>query len=129
MAKSIDPSQLGEAIQEQLSIVHEDILEQVNAAGERAAKALVKKTKATAPKRSGDFSEAITYKVNELPSGDKEYVWGAKAPHHRITHLIVHGHPTSTGGRVEGHPFLEDALAEVLPEYEKEVEEAIKNAQ
>lgn len=128
MPKTISPAKLGAAIAEQLALYHEDVIEEVNAVGEKAAKALVKKTKATAPQRTGDFAKAITYKAVEMPSGDKKFVWGVKAPHHRITHLVVNGHPTSKGDRVPGDPFLENAMAEVLPEYEKDVEEVLKNA-
>lgn len=127
MPKSIKPTDLGKAITEQLTLYREDIIEKVNEAGEKAVKALVKKTKKTAPKRSGDYRKAITSTETKNPAtGDKEYTWGAKAPYYRLTHLLVKGHAKQNGGRVDGDPFLENALAEVLPEYEKDVEEAIK---
>jgi len=125
---TIKASDLGSAIAEQLGLYRTEVIEEVNAAGERAVKKLVKLTKKTVPKDSGDFSKSITYTEEEKPvTGDKEFTWGAKAPHHRLTHLLVNGHATVNGGRVEGDPFLEDALAIVLPEYEEEVEEALKN--
>lgn len=127
MAKTIKPSKLGDAISEQLNLYHRDILDKVNEAGERAIKAVVKRTKATVPKHSGDFKKAITSKAVESRTGDKMFIWGAKAPKHRLTHLLVHGHATVNGGRVPGNPFLDDALDAVLPEYEREVEEALKN--
>ena len=55
------------------------------------------------------------------------YIWYVRAPAHRLTHLLVHGHATKDGGRTKGDPFLKNALDEVLPEYEQRVEEAIKN--
>ena len=55
--------------------------------------------------------------------------WYVKAPDYRLTHLIVHGHATKDGGRTRGNPFLKNALDEVLPEYEREVEEVLKNGQ
>lgn len=126
MAKTIKPEDLGAAIQEELEQYQRHVIDGVNAAGEEAAKALVKKTKAAAPKRSGAFKRAITYTVAErFRGGDKTFTWGAKAPHHRLTHLLAHGHAKKGGGRVEGDPFLQNALDEVLPEYEKNVEEAI----
>lgn len=128
MAKTIKPEDLGAAIQEELTQYHHRVVERVNIAGEDAAKALVKKTKATAPKRSGDYRKAITYTATErFRGGDKVFTWGAKAPRHRLTHLLVKGHAKAGGGRVDGDPFLENALAEVLPEYEKKVEEAAQN--
>lgn len=130
MAKTIEPSELEHAIAQELTSYHRDVLTRVNEAGEEAAKALVKKTKATAPKRSGAFRRAITYKADENSvTGDKRFIWGAKAPHHRLTHLLVHGHEKADGGRVSGDPFLENALNEVLPEYEKAVEEAVNDGQ
>ena len=125
--KSIDPSELGAAIAELLTLYHEEVIEDVNAAGEKAVKKLVELTKSTAPKDSGDFAKSITYTAKEKRgTGDKEFTWGAKAPHHRITHLLVNGHETVNGGRVPGDPFLENALETVLPEYESDIEEAIK---
>lgn len=127
--RSIKASDLGKAIAEQLALYSEETVEEVNAAGERAIKKLVSLTKKTAPKRpkGGDFAKSITYtsKVNSA-TGDKEFTWGAKAPKHRLTHLLVHGHAKPDGGRVPGDPFLENAMDKVLPEYEREVEEALK---
>lgn len=130
MAKTkIGPSELSEALQAELRLYHADVISKVNAAGEKAIKALVKKTNATAPKRSGDFRKAITYTTEtNRATGDTEYVWGAKAPHYRLTHLLVKGHLKADGDRVDGDPFLANALEEVLPEYEREVKEAIENA-
>lgn len=128
MPKTINPADLGAAIEQELTTYHRDVVERVNAAGETAVKDLVKKTKKTAPKRSGAFRRAITSKSEtNTASGDKRFIWGAKAPHHRLTHLLVKGHAKKGGGRVQGDPFLENALNEVLPEYESAVEEAIKN--
>ena len=124
----IKPSELGPAIEQELKLYQRRAIERVNDAGQEAVKALVRKTKATAPKQSGAFRKAITSKetVNQA-TGDKRFVWGAKAPHYRLTHLLVHGHAKTNGGRVQGDPFLKNALDEVLPAYEKAVEEAVKN--
>lgn len=127
MGKTIRPADLGQAIEKELTTYHRSVLERVNAAGEEAVKALVKKTKRTAPKKSGAFRRAITSKTEtRAETGDKRFIWGAKAPQHRLTHLLVHGHAKKGGGRVKGDPFLENALNGVLPEYEKAVEEAAK---
>ena len=128
MAKTIKSEDLGKIIEQELTTYHRDVVSRVNLAGEEAAKNLVKKTKKTAPKRSGDFRRAIAYKTEEnQASGDKRFIWGAKAPHFRLTHLLAKGHAKEGGGRVPGDPFLKNALDEVLPEYENAVEEAVKN--
>ena len=126
MAKSIKPSDLGDAIAEALGLYHEGVVQAVNAAGERAAKKLVQITKKTAPKRTGDYRKALTYTAKEnSATGDGEDTWGAKGKHGRLTHLLVKGHPTGNGGRTTGDPFLQNALDTVRPEYEKEVQAAL----
>lgn len=126
MAKTIKPSDLGAAISEELTLYHENVVERVNRAGETAVKALVKKTKATAPVMTGDYKKRITSSVLPAKHGGKRYVWHVKAPDHRLTHLLVHGHATKNGGRTKADPFLKNAVDEVLPEFENAVEEALK---
>ena len=126
MAKSIKPANLGAALVEELTVYRADVMDKVNEAGEKAAKALVKKTKAIAPKDRGDFKRSITYVEKKNAAGDKTYTWGAKPPGSRLTHLLVNGHATKDGGRTKPNPFLQNALNEVLPQYEKDVKEAIK---
>ena len=124
---TISPAGLGDAIEDCLRLYHEDVIEKVNAAGEAAVKDLVKKTKATAPKRTGTFKKNIAWKALDDGHGGKRYVWHVKAPDHRITHLVVHGHATRTGGRAKGNAFLANALDSVLPDYEKAIEEAVRS--
>ena len=127
MSKAIKPGDLGAAIAEELTIYHEDVTNAVDAAGESAIKKLAKLTKASAPVGArGDFKKSIASKLLKKSNRGNTFVWYVKAPNHRLTHLLVHGHATATGGRTKGDPFLKNALDEVLPEYEKEVEEALK---
>jgi len=127
MAKqTIKPGDLGKAIEQQLIGYHEDIVKRINAQSEAAVKSLVKKTKATAPKRTGDYRKNIASKLLKENVNGNTYVWYVKKPLHRLTHLLVHGHETVNGGRTKGDPFLRNALDAVLTEYEKNVEEAIK---
>ncbi len=126
MSKTIKPSDLGKAISSELTIYHEDVVEKVNAAGASAIKELVKRTKAGAPVDTGDFKKSIASKEVQASNGMKNFVLYARAPFHRIFHLLVHGHAKQNGGRVPGNPFLQNACDQVLPEYEREIEEALK---
>lgn len=126
MAKTIKPSDIGKAISQELTLYHEDVVEKVNAAGASAIKQLVKRTKAGAPVDKGDFKKSIASKEIPASHGMKNYVLYARAPHHRVFHLLVHGHAKQNGGRVSGNPFLQNAVDEVLPGYVADVEEALK---
>lgn len=123
----ISPGELASAISEQLSAFCEEKVEALNEAGKRAIRKLVNLTKKNAPIREGNFIKAITYTEKQNFTGDKEFTWGAKSPESRKTHLLVNGHDTVNGGRVPGDPFLENALAQVLPEYEQDVEEVLSD--
>lgn len=128
MAKAVSIDQLGAAISEELTLYHKGVTEKVNDAGRKAAKDLVKKTRATAPVGArGSFKKNITYTETTERGGMKLYTWGVKPPDHRLTHLLVHGHVTKDGGRARGNSFLQNALDEVLPEYEEAIKEAIEN--
>lgn len=127
MAKTVKPEDLGAAIQQELELYSEGVADRVNAASKSAAEKLKKLTKATAPVASGSFRKNIAVKEVDAGHGTKKYIWHVKAPDHRLTHLLVHGHATKNGGRTKADPFLKDALETVLPEYEQAVEEAVQN--
>ena len=118
---------LAAAINEELGLYHDEVVKKVNATGADAAKKLVKLTKASAPVETGSFKKNIAWSAVETTTGVKKYIWHVKAPDYRLTHLLVHGHATENGGRTAGNPFLQNALDTVLPEYERAVEEAIRN--
>lgn len=127
MSKNVNPGNLAAAIHKELTVYKADLTDAVNEAGEKAVKKLVKLTKATAPVGArGSFKKNITSKAFPGVSGMKEYVWYVKPPDHRLTHLLAHGHATVKGGRTRANPFLRNAVDTVLPEYEKDVEEAAK---
>lgn len=128
MSKNVNPGNLAAAIHKELTVYKADLTDAVNEAGEKAVKKLVKLTKATAPVGvRGSFKKNITSKAIPGVSGMKEFVWYVKPPDHRLTHLLAHGHATVKGGRTRANPFLQNAVDTVLPEYEKDVEEAARN--
>lgn len=128
MSKAIKPDKLNDAITNELTLYKTELTKRVNMCGSNAIKDLVKKTKATAPVGArGKFKKNIASKEVEAGHGMKAFIWYVKSPFHRLTHLLVHGHATKDGGRTKGDPFLANALNEVLPAYEKNIEEAINN--
>lgn len=131
MAKSISVQDLGDAIAKELSLYGKNVQGNVNKAGRKAIKELGRKTKDTAPFNARAYHkhyvDLIATKTEQTRTGDDVHIWYVKPPGHRLTHLLVRGHDTKDGGRTKGDPFLENAVAEVLPTYEEDVKEAIKN--
>ena len=129
MPKNIPITQLGDAITKELGVYAKDVQTRVDKAGQKAAKELERITKDTAPFDAKayhrHFADSIATKAEETRTGGKRFIWYVKAPCHRLTHLLVHGHATKDGGRTKADPFLRKAVDEVLPDYEQAVEEAI----
>lgn len=125
---NIKPEALSKALEQELTTYHSNVVEAIDEASSSAVKKLVKLTKATAPVGArGSFKKNITSKLLEKGKRGSKYVWFVRPPDHRLTHLLVRGHATKDGGRTKADPFLENALEQVLPEYEQEVKEAIGN--
>lgn len=127
---SITPDQLADAISQELAIYGEEVEDKLREATRQSMATLVRKTRATAPVgRRGTFRKQIAGDFKGLKKGNRNIkaTWYVKAPDYRLTHLLVHGHATKNGGRTKPDPFLQNALDEVLPEFERQVEEALKN--
>lgn len=126
---SITPDRLSEAIEQELSIYHENVEDKLREVTRQHMTDLVKKTRATAPVgKRGTFRKNIAGDFRGLKKGRTiKATWYVKAPDYRLTHLLVHGHAKKNGGRTRANPFLHNALNEVLPAYERAVEEAVKN--
>lgn len=114
------------AIQDILQEYADGVEDGVERVTKRAMDNLVDKTRATAPVLTGSYRKNITSEKVIDWKGSK-YVWYVKAPDHRLTHLLVHGHATRNGGRSKKFPFLQNALNSVLSQYEQDLQEAIKN--
>ena len=128
MSNTINPQDLAHAIEQELTLYHESVTEGVAEQGRASMKKLVKLTKASAPQgKRGSFKRNITSSEKDDGRGGRRFIWHVKGPDARLTHLIVNGHATKDGGRTKSNPFLADALATVLPEYEKGVEEVLQN--
>lgn len=131
----IHAGELGSALEHQLELYAQEVQDGIIQVTEGSMQKLVKMTKSTAPtgRRHGQFKKNITADYQELKRMKKlrgrtiRATWYVKAPDHRLTHLIVHGHATRDGGRTRANPFLQNALDSVLPEYERGIEEVLKN--
>lgn len=130
MSKNVKPGDLGAALEQELTIYNEEVNEGLRRVTEDSMKKLVKLTKATAPtgKRNGQYRKNITadYKATKGKSRKVSATWYVRAPDYRLTHLLVHGHDKKNGGRTRANPFLENAVNQVLPEYEQAVQEVLK---
>lgn len=127
---TITSDKLADAIEQELTIYHEDVNEKLREVTRQSMADLVRKTRATAPEgKRGQFRKAIAGDFRGLKRGNRKVsaTWYVKKPHYRLTHLIVKGHATKNGKRTKANPFLSNALDEVLPEYEREIKEVLTN--
>ena len=124
--RRVSPDDLADAIQQELSGYLASLQIQMNAAALKAMKRLVQLTKSTAPRgKRGSFAKSIKMEQQDYGRGQvrqRPYFWCVRPPDHRLAHLLVHGHATRDGGRTRADPFLKNALDQVLPDYEREVE-------
>ena len=124
-ARKVKPSVLSDSLGQVLTSYASDITSRVNAVTEDTMKRLVKETKRTAPRKTGEYRKAITFTRVERLFGDT-FVWYARGKKGRLTHLLVHGHDMVRNGRVvgrvKGSPFLERALSRLIPDYLRRVE-------
>ena len=122
--------ELGGAIAKELTVYGKEVQDKVNKAGRKAIKEIERKTKDTAPFNARayhqHYADMIATQTDKSRTGDETHTWYVKPPGHRLTHLLAHGHETRDGGRTGASSFLSDAVDAVLPDYEKEVEEAAK---
>lgn len=131
----IHVGEMGAAMENMLEIYSQEVQDAIVDVTETWMRELVRQTKATAPRgpRNGQFRKNISAdyrelrRVKSLRGRTIRATWYVKAPDYRLTHLIVHGHATKDGGRTRANPFLQNALDHVLPGYEHELEEALRN--
>lgn len=127
---------VGTQMRQVLTLYTEDVNEKLRGLTVESMKALVKETKATAPRgrRKGQYRRNITAdytgakrSVRGLRGQNIHATWYVKAPDYRLTHLLVYGHATKDGGRTRANPFLRNAVDKVVPAYERKVQEALSN--
>lgn len=118
---------LDTAIQQTLTLYHQDVNEAIDECSQKAVKDLVKRTKATAPVGyRGSFKRNISSKQLKKSVNGSTYVWYVKAPDYRLTHLLAHGHAKKDGGRTRADPFLANAVDVVKKDYEEAVKEVLR---
>ena len=123
---NIKIDQLAAEIAKGLAEYSQDVVEKVNVSSEKVGKAAVKKLKQTSPKRYGNYAKSWTMKTEPEVGQPHKRIVHVKAPHYRLAHLLEYGHAKVGGGRVEGRPHIRPAEEEVIREFTREVEEAIK---
>jgi len=123
---NVSVDQLAAEIAKGLAEYSQDVVEKVNVSSEAVGKAAVKRLKQTSPKRYGNYAKSWTMKTEPEVGQPHKRIVHVKAPHYRLAHLLEYGHAKVGGGRVDGRPHIGPAEEEVIREFAREVEEAIK---
>lgn len=130
MSKNVKIEDLSDAIGKELEIYDRDIARKIKRKTVKCIKQCVETTKLTAPvgKREKHYRDDIAWRTLEDSYRKTVVQWYVKAPNYRLSHLLNNGHATKNGGRVEGTNFITRAHDETVRDYEKEIEDIIKNA-
>lgn len=123
----IEMADLEKVINEELTMYSEEITKEVKKASNDVMKDLVKNTKRDANKRTGAYAKAITSKKVFENAKSISNLWYVKDPEYRKSHLLEKGHATRNGGRTKAYGFISKNEKIAIKEYERRVEEAIKN--
>ena len=127
MANSIDIDNLEKVLSEELTMYCDDITKGIKKASDDTMKDLVKNTKKDANKRTGKYAKSIASKRTRETKRSRVNTWYVKDPEYRKSHLLEKGHATRNGGRTKAFNFISKNEEIAVKEYEKKVEEVIKN--
>lgn len=129
MSRSIGTNDLGDAIQEELTLYSRNVISGIKNEAKKSIKQLVKDTKATAPvgNRQKHYRDSITSKKTKETDRAIEYTWYVKGSDYRLSHLLEDGHALRDGGRTQGTHFIENARDPIVEEYLRAVEDIIEN--
>ena len=124
---NINIDRLAGEIAEALAAYTDDVVEKIDKSSLRIGKEAVKRLKRTSPKRYGDYAKSWAMATERYYGEPSTRIIYVKAPHYRLTHLLEKGHVKVGGGRVEAKPHIRQAEQEVIQQFIREVEEAIRN--
>jgi len=117
------------AINRELTIYSREITDTIKNEAKSHMTELVKETKRTAPvgNRQKHYRDNIRSKKTSESDREVSYTWYVEGSDYRLSHLLENGHALRNGDRVEGTHFIEKASEPILADFEKKVEEAIRN--
>ena len=120
---------LAAAVEKELTLYEKHVNEGIRKQTDKSMRQLVKETKATAPvgHRKKHYKNSITSKTTKDAVYAYEKTWYVRGSDYRLSHLLNNGHQLRDGGRYPGTQFITKASISILKDYEREVEEVLKN--
>lgn len=117
---SIDINDLAKEINKTLNEYTTEVTNKIDKSAQTIGKKGVKLLKEKSPKYTGEYGKGW-----RLKKTNKGYVIH-NATEYRLTHLLEKGHAKVGGGRVAPRKHIEPVEKQVVDEFVKEVEEALK---
>ena len=123
----LNPDSLTAEIVANLQKYNADITEGIRQIGEEVATELQTDLQTNSPKQTGEYAKGWKIQKNYEYRKVKFVVHNSKKPW--LTHLLENGHAIRNGsGRVRAFPHIAPAEQRAVKEFEKKVEELLKNA-
>ena len=126
---SIKIDDMAAAIAEMLGEYQVEITKNIDASGGIVGGEGAKKLKETSPKLEGDYAKGweVTREKGKSFGDDASYIIHNKTDY-QLTHLLENGHDTRNGGRTKPIVHIKPVEELVIKEFEKKVEEVIRDA-
>lgn len=124
---SIDIGDLAGEIVKALEEYTEDVVDKIDESATKIAKESAKELKSTSPKKTGEYAKNWAVKTEKESGRIATKTIHVRDPEYRLSHLLEHGHAKRGGGRVAGVTHIAPVEKKAVKEFEKAVEEAIKN--
>lgn len=129
MATKIAIDGLADAVAKELKLYDKNVMEGIRKQIDKSMRQLVQETKGTAPvgHRKKHYKDSISSKVTNQTIRAYERTWYVRGSDYRLSHLLNNGHALRDGGRYPGTQFITKASVSVIKDYEKAIEEVLKN--
>lgn len=124
MVSTIKVDELAKAVEKELTLWHEDVIDDIKKSAKKNIREMSKETKAQRYKNAtGDYVKAIATRTAEETVNSIIMQWYVKPPHYRLTHLLEFGHLTVNGTkRTIAYGTVGKAEERAVTNFEKDVE-------